>query len=602
MRFAVELYKGSEGNQRLLSKGDKDTDIFQSIVGDLKEAIVGKIKEKATGWIMSLVGLGPGPDPMDEIKSQLEKQFKELQVIEGKIDALFVALSEAVEILKGEIDGAKYFTAFQTLNLSASNIDAAYERLQFYAKAEPGKGSKREMDELAATIRNTIPNAFIAIKNNLLGAAASGENLTSLGTRIAFKATKTMAEYAEIIHTQFMYYYGLQVKALMLIIEAYHYDSNPDVARQYFNTYVGQMNEEILIYLKYAPKCTLQNTLPLQGDVTAIIAKGDKVFAQTGMENPEPKLFTINKSNLQILNEMQVPGARMNWTMVEKDGMGYMLSMGPEDAGVWFINKVALDNPPRILGTLSYDPPGSPPFKLAFVTGIDIEGDYLYILFLVFGQPGFTIKVVDLKTFTFADDIRITDELQSIGSIRGNGMKVRNGKIYTTAWFGNEGYSSLKAIDIKTKKIVQTLNTEPVSSSQGMAPMTAKGDLLYFTNSDTQLRIVNVADSKMELQLQKHVAGLMQNIIVDGYLIYIVTYSGTRDSRGDLIVVYNSPKSDFLQKTMKVGNGICALTMDYTHLYGGAGGGEKTLYFLTYAHDLTGNIIPVGPSTETLLT
>ncbi len=595
MEEFLALQQATEPGKRPMLMGDKDTDIFQSILGDLKEAVVSKIKTKATGWIMNLVGMGPGPDPLDAIKDQLNKQYAELKVIEGKIDALSEQLNVAVEALKAEIDGAKYYSAIQALNLSISDIDAAYERLQFYAKTEPGKASKKEMDELATNIRNTIPNAFIAVKNNLLGTASGGENLTSLGTRIAFKAAKTVEEYGEIINLQFMYYYGMQVKALMLIIEAYHYDGTEAVAKEYFNNYVGQMNEEIKIYLSFAPKCKLRSTVTLASDPMGIVVKGDMVYVQSGFQNDNACLQTIGKADLQIKNTLTVPDVRANWAMLEKDGFAYLLSMAGSDESRWDITKVSLGGEPKVQGKLTYSPPGQGYFRMGFLTGAAIEGDYLYAMFMALGEKGFTIKVIDLKTFTYADDIRISDELQSAGSIGANGLAVKDGKIYIPAWFDKDSFTSIKVIDVKTKTIIQSLKAEPQSGSSGQSPVLIKGDLLYCVNGDRSLRIVNIAKKPIEINSNTYVNSYVQNILVDGYLIYYVSYSGTADTRGTLNVIYWTQKSGFMQKSMAVGNGISAVTMDSNTIYAGAGGGEKALYVLNYTQDLTGNIIPLNP-------
>jgi hypothetical protein len=594
MEALFELQK-EQPKQRTLLAGDKDTDIFQSILGDLKDAVISKVKKKATGWIMNLVGLGPGPEPKNEVKEALEKQYQELKVIEGKIDALSSKLNEAIEVFKTEIDGAKYYTATQVLNPAAANIDAAFERLQIYARLEPGAGSKLEMDELAATIRATIPNAFITIKNNLLGTPSGGENMTSLGTRVAFKAAKSVDEYAEMIHMQFMYYYGLQLKALMLIIEAYHYNGTPAVAQNYYNTYVGNMNDEVKVYVNFVPKTSLQNKLELDTDVIDILPQGDNVYLQCGMQVTNPKFITIRAKDAQKINELIIPDVRLNWTLAEKDGFAYTASMSQSDSSRWDINKIALGNTPNVVGRLSYSPPGSGWFKAAFLMGYDIDGDYLYAMFNAMGVEGFTIKVINLKTFAFEADLYFPDPLQSAGSPRGNGLRVKNGKLYIMAWFSSDKFTSLKVVDIKTQKVTDTVKADPQSANGAMAPITIKDNLLYCTAYDTQLRIYDLNQSPPALTLLSNINIFMQNIIVDGNLIYINSHSNMQDTRGDLMVVYWAPKSGASQKTMKVGNGITALSMDKTHLYGGAGGGEKTLYILGYAHNPNNLIIPVDP-------
>ena len=598
MERFLSLDKASKTTINPVTAGNDDKSIFQSILGDLKDAIAGKIKEKATGWIMNLVGLGPGPDPLDEIKDQLKKQYEELKVIESKIDALGVALDEAVEIIKAEIDGDKYYTAVQVLNLSASNITAAFERLQFSAALAPGPDHKKSMDEQALYIRTNIPNAFIAIKNSLTGTGSGGENIISLWTRIAFKASKTLPEYAEMIHTQFMYYYGLQMKAVMLIVEAYHLDSNTGMAKQYFNSYVGQMNDEINMYLKYAPKCTVQNTLPLASNPSGIVSKGNRFYVQTGIDNASPcSLITINNTTAQILSTLEIPDTRYQWRILEKNGMAYLASMARSDSSRWDFTKVSLGDAPQVVGRLSYDPPGSGYFKLGFVTGFDIDGDYLYVMFLNFSAPGFLIKVIDLRTFTYANDkeINFTEQIQGAGSVIGNGLKVKNGKIYINAWFSSDSFASIKVIDANTKAIIQTLKVEPTSGNAGMAPLVIKDDWLYCSANDTQLRVIDLSKTPIATILQTHVNANMQEMLTDGYLVYF-TSCGFQDFRGDLYVVYWSPKSNLMVKSIKVGGGIAAINMNYNQLYAGAGGGDKVVYILGYAHDITGNIIPVDPA------
>jgi hypothetical protein len=595
MEALLALQKAQPGNRPLLM-GDKDTDIFQSILGDLKDAVVSKIKKKATGWIMNLVGFGPGPEPKDEVKEALEKQYQELKVIEGKIDALSAALNTAVEVIKAEIDGAKYYTAVQGLNTSAANIDAAFERLKMAAQLEAGTGKKSELDELAAYIRNNIPNAFIAIKNNLLSTASGGENMTSLGTRVAFKAAKSLNEYAAMAHTQFMYYYGLQLKALMLIIEAYHYNDSSDMASKYYNSYVGQMNDEVKIYIGYAPKTVLQNTLQLDSDVMDILPKADRVYVQAGMDSNNPQFITINPVTAQKVNTFTPNDVRINWTMAEKDGYAYTASMAQSDDARWDIIKIKLDDAPTEVGRLSWGPPGQGYFRMGILVGYDIDGDYLYAMFMALGVSGFTTKVINLKTFTFESDITLADGMQGIGSTRGNGIKVTNGKLYTTAWFDNESRFTLKAIDVNTRAIVKSVSTEPTSGNSTKSPIVLKDNLLYFACGDTQLRIFDISGDTPTKVLQQYFTFYMQNIIVDGNLIYITTDTNMQDTRGDLVVLYVGPNWALTQKSMRVGNGTSALRMDKTRLYAGAGGGEKALYIMGYISDPNNLLIPVPPT------
>lgn len=591
----LALQKAQPGNRPLLM-GDKDTDIFQSILGDLKDAVVGKIKKKATGWIMSLVGLGPGPEPKDEVKEALDRQYKELKVIESKIDALSTALSNAVDVIKAEIDGAKYFTAVQALNTHAANIDAAFERLTMQSKVEAGKGDKAELDEMVKIIQNTIPNAFLAIKNNLTVIGSGAENMTSLGTRVAFKASKSMDEYAAIIHTQFMYYYGLQVKALMLIIEAYHYKNATDTrAAEYYNTYVGHMNEEVKLYMKFAPKTVLQNTLQLDSDVTDVLPKGDRLYIQAGMQKDASKFITLNPNTVQKINEFSPADVRINFTMAEKDGFAYTASMAKSDDARWDIIKIKLGDAPAEVGRLSWGPPGSGFMRAAFMLGFDIDGDYLYAMFMALGVPGFTTKVVNLKTFTFESDLTLTDPLQGVGSGSGNGIRIKNNKMYTTAWFSSESYSTLKIIDVKTWAILKSINIEPKSGNGIKAPVVIKDNLLYCTCGDTQLRIFDISTDTPTKLLQQHINIYMQNIIVDGNLIYITSDSNMQDTRGQVNVIYVGPNWALSQKAMTVGNGTSALRMDKTRLYAGAGGGETALYIMGYIADPNTLLIPVSP-------
>jgi hypothetical protein len=595
MKELLALQKVQPGNRPLLM-GDKDTDIFQSILGDLKDAVVGKIKKKATGWIMNLVGLGPGPEPKDEVKEALEKQYQELKVIESKIDALSTALSSAVDVIKAEIDGAKYFTAVQSLNTHAANIDAAFDRLTMASKIEAGKGDKSELDEMVKYIQNNIPNAFLAIKNALSVTGSGAENMTSLGTRVAFKASKSMDEYASIIHTQFMYYYGLQVKALMLIIEAYHYkDATDPRASTYYNTYVAYMNEEVKIYMKYAPKTVLQNTLQLDSDVMDILPKGDRVYVQTGMNSNNPQFITINQATAQKVNTFTPTDVRINWIMAEKDGFAYTASMANSDDARWDIIKMSLGDAPAEVGRLSWGPPGSGFMRAAFMLGFDIDGDYLYAMFMALGVPGFTTKVVNLKTFTFESDLTLTDQLQGVGSGSGNGIKIKNEKLYTTAWFSSESYSTLKVIDVKTRAILKSLSVEPKNANGIKSPIVLKDSLLYFTCGDQQLRIYDISTETPTKILQQHIAIYMQNIIVDGNLIYITSDSNMQDTRGEVNVIYVGPGWALSQKPMKVGNGTSALRMDKTRLYAGAGGGEQTLYIMGYISDPNTLLIAVPP-------
>jgi hypothetical protein len=125
--------------------------------------------------------------------------------------------------------------------------------------------------------------------------------------------------------------------------------------------------------------------------------------------------------------------------------------------------------------------------------------------------------------------------------------------------------------------------------------MLIRDDLLYCTGDDTELRVVDISKPQATLTAQTHVKAYMQELLLDGYLVYF-TSVGFQDPRGELYVVYWSPKSNVMVRSMKIGGGVAALNMDYNRIYAGAGGGDKFVYVLGYATDITGNIIPVDPS------
>jgi hypothetical protein len=281
--------------------------------------------------------------------------------------------------------------------------------------------------------------------------------------------------------------------------------------------------------------------------------------------------------------------------MAEKDGFAYTASMAKSDESRWDFIKIRLGDTPTEVSRLSWGPPGSGFMRMAFMVGYDIDGDYLYAMFMALGVPGFTTKVINLKTFTFESDLTLTDALQGVGSINGTGIKVKNDKLYTTAWFSSESYNTLKVIDVKTKAILKSLSIEPKNANGAKSPMILKDNLLYFTCGDQQLRIYDISTDTPTKVLQEHIAIYMQNIIVDGNLIYITSDSNMEDTRGEVNVIYVGPGWALSRKPMKVGNGTSALRMDKTRLYAGAGGGEKTLYIMGYLSDPNTLLIPVPP-------
>jgi hypothetical protein len=592
-------------SQVLKSAGTED--IFKFVLNGLKDAAVGKIKEVATGWIMDLLGMGPGPDPLDEIKRQLEQQAAELKKIQGKIDDLNTAMSKAFKEILDVVEKGQYDSAVRGLNPAIAKITSRYDRLVLLAKtANPDPAKKETIKQLADDIISEIPEAFDAIHATLIGTAAGDENVLDFWARLSFKNTISIDAYEQKINAQFMYYYGLQVKALMLIMEAYHFDKKDTaMAQHYFNLWAGKMNEEILVYLKNAPRTTIKNMFAIKGAPVNIIVESDTIHYTTG-KMQDAKLITLKKADNSETNSQVPESSRGAYYITKHDGFIYMVTMDADMGALnWNILKIKPGSTPTLVKRLFCQSPGDvqPAYRMVFPTAVAFSDNTMYISFVGSGLEGIAFSVIDLDTFSFANDkgFGIRQQIKFMGGFDADGGAVYGDKFYTTIGQYTVDKNTLKTIDLKRKSIIKStdFSAGQKSTNSGFRfPMVIQDNYLYCTAGDTWLHVFDITDPGNPI-----VAGAVDtnaqiaDLHVDGSLIYFTNYFGDGfdiDDRGNINVAFFTARSGgVLSKSAKIGDGIHAIGMDKHTIYAGSGKDQSKMYVLSYANDMTKNIMPV---------
>lgn len=594
----------------LKSKGTED--IFDSVLKSLMGAVTGKIKDAATGWIMDLIGMGSsGPDQLAEIKKQLEQQAAELKKIQDKIENLNSTMLKAFSEILDVVEKGQYDSAVRILNPSISKITSRYDRLVLLTKnPNPDPSRKSTTMQLAADIIREVPDAFDAIHATLVGTAAGEENLLDFWARLSFKNTNSIDAHEQKINAQFMYFYGLQVKALLLIIEAHHTDPKDiDMATHYFNLWIGRMNEEILVYLRNAPRTTIKNMQSINGTPVNIVLDKDTLHYTTGrMEDPE--LITLRKSDYAALNKQVPEHSNGAFHMIKKGNFAYMASIDANGTTFdWNFLKIKLGTTPEVVKRLFCPSPGEGNYRFVFPSSMTCNDTTMYVSFVGYGIEGTVIRAIDLDTFSFAEakDIVIRKRMAYFGDYGCSGGVVHNDKFYATALVSEGSKNELETIDLTKKEIINS--TDVNVGYKGVKgghkrPMAIQGNYLYCAADDTWLRVIDINDPLNPKIVGKVDTGFhIAEIHVEGPLVYFTSFIGSSldaDDRGNINVAFFTSRSGgILSKSAKIGDGIHALAIDKHVIYAGSGKDQNKLYTLSYANDMSKNIISVPPTLST---
>jgi|GEM_PF-5419194 len=595
-------------------------DIFMSVMTGLKDAAVAKIKEKATGWIMNMLGMGPGPDPLDEIKKQLREQAAELKKINDKIDELQKSINQALTEILDALEKSQYDSAVRGLNPVIAKITSRYDRLTAMVKtATPDPSEKGAIENFANEIISEIPEAFDAIHATLVGTGAGEENLFDFWARLSFKNTGSIEGYEQKIFSQFMYYYGLQVKALMLVIEAYHALPNSGKkAEYYFNLWAGKLNEEILAYLKNAPRTTVKQTLDVQGNPVSIVPYGANVYYTAGelmMNPPAPQLITLQKSDYRETDKQVPQDSQGVFHMMRRGDYAYLATMQAMSSSggtmAWHFMKVKLGAKPQIEKVITCHAPGEGPFRISFPNATACDDTTMYVMFSGSSINGFAFTAIDLASFSFSDKGGVTRRKDAgrFGDLGGNGGALFNNFFYTTALVlasgpVNPDKNTLFIIDINTKNIVSEvlLDLVPMKDrryTETHQPMAIQGKYLYCCAGDTKLRVIDISSPTQPKEVASIDTGsYISELYVDGALIYFTNCPSDDlfgNDRGNINVAFFTSRTNntVLFRSAKIGEGIHALGLDQHAIYAGSGRGQSKMYVLSYGNDMSKNLIPV---------
>lgn len=486
---------------------DPEASLFESLMSDLNENLESAAMDYATGWVLDMIGGGNGDNPQVDIEALLAQELQMLNQIEAQITELEKELKAAVAEIEDKIDQSTYNTAVTVIASQVGEIEAKYEQLSYYATLQPDKKNEEDIANLGIQIKDSIPVAFQTIKDVIHGNAGS-EGLFSLWSRIAFKNVSNVADYVPVISNQFSYYFGLQLKAINLMVEVYHAEdpANIQMATTYFRNWINNLRDELDLFNSFNPVSELATSteFPVVNTVgglyawptiSSTLSWGNKVIVTDGgwyykpTEDPNIRIFSIDSETLQerfeytLFNEAyratavdgtylyvlyhlendnyrlyQTPmsGSEENWTHSDftltygclkmmVDEHGIFILGGNEDDG-FYLN---IRNQATLDHVKTVQVGGSSGGTLASVS-MALEGDYAYIL---------TQTEKKLSSFNL-NSLEIEGTLVLNGPVSDfSNMVARDNTLCISS-----DYFDVWLVDISDKsdlKITQTVNFQP---------------------------------------------------------------------------------------------------------------------------------------------
>lgn len=316
--FLVEdLSKGGGPHDFGGDREDPEASLFETLMGELNENLESAAIDYATGWVFDMIGGGNGDNPEADIEKLLAEQLVMLQNIETEIAQLEQELKEAVNEIKNAIDKSTYNTAVTVIADEVGTIEAKYQQFAYLHTLKPDEKNKSDIDNLSIQIKDEVPNSFSTIRDVLQGRAGA-EGLLSLWSRIAFKDAACISDYVDTISGQFSYYFGLQLKAINLMVEVYHAEdpANIKMATNYFNGWMDDLRDELNTFDSFNPISELATSTKFpviktveswyaSSIITSMFLVGDKVIVTDGgwiqypTEDPNIEVYSVDSITLQ---------------------------------------------------------------------------------------------------------------------------------------------------------------------------------------------------------------------------------------------------------------------------------------------------------------
>lgn len=564
--------------------GDAETDIVAKLVADLASGVAGKVGDAAAGWILKAVGIDTGGDQAEvkRIEDTLAAQAKMLKAIQHEISALEQEIRTAVNEIEDAIARSEYNTAIRILDSDVAMIQGLQERLKVQSVLSPKPANQADAMLLRNDILSQIPRALAAINDSMMGTAGA-EGVYSLWSRLSFKHSTSLSDYASKVYQQFMYYYSMQVNALQLMLEAYHCAEQPEIAaaNQYYIDWRTTMVAQIDEYQKNAARTSIEQVLSVNGAVLDIAATDDHVYIATvgWVHSFKTADWSADGSlNTGLPRHAQLRLAGDNLLVVGP------LSTDVDDA--YKVLKVGTTGGLTLQGQTTVHSVHSEPVLI--VCGLAVDVDNLYLLTMEWGTEGYKIQVVDIESMTLqtAKQFTYSEGIEGIGELAVVGTTALMPGYY------DGGGDMLTTVDLTTRQILAKLPL-PITASGGNgdvggSPISVSDGVAIFAQMDVNVWIADVSNSNNPKLLQTANFGTyLHSMEMESArnLTYFSAGEQYSNPKG-LYSVYRTQYQEALSMPWDIGSNIAALRVAGDYLYVGSppsvARGKVTVIGFTY--------------------
>jgi hypothetical protein len=208
--------------------GDESTSILTSLFNSAADGAAGDVGGAAAGWVMGALGLSDGsPDyteQLDKIDQDLQIVISELSTIEMELTEIYNELlvincsdwANSLGEQKSRIDGlfSNYSTYVNTASAGGRVDSATIADWVDQVLAEGSYTSHQPMDEVLLQLADQL---YVPINSGIIPSCVQLIPLpddNSLGTDTT---------YYNQVKLYLNYYFGYQIRGLLLLNEAYHY-------------------------------------------------------------------------------------------------------------------------------------------------------------------------------------------------------------------------------------------------------------------------------------------------------------------------------------------------------------------------------------------
>lgn len=512
-----------------LNENPEET-VFEGLIGNLQKNLESQAADYAAGWVFNMIGGGNGGNPDAEIENLLRQQAILLSKMETQITALGQALTNAVNNIQDKIDKSAYTTAVEILSNQVAEIEAKSEQLAYYSTLQPNASNKADIKNLSIEIKDRIPVAFTTIRDTLKGTAGA-EGLLSLWSRIKFKDPTEMSDYVSGISSQFSYYFGIQLHALNLMIEAYHAEDprNIGMAKNYYTGWMQDLKDELAMFDSANPVSELSASITLPTGTISSISIGNNTVYVLG---DTKSVFALDPETLKQTGQFNSNGNNLSRAFTTDDSFLYYLQW-PDGADFFNLTYYSLYRA-----------------KLGDLSTIDAKtnvtaGQYALLAQLLAGDqrllflegrttwPDYYLEIFNKTTFEHIADIHIGT---------GTACMALADKNHALIYFSSDdGKSYLKSLDINSLQFLDTLSIGiEIVELQSMIIKDSKAGI---AGGENEVWIVDISDLSNLKVLKKYALPPdfnAQKINFKENLLYVDGYMQSTQTPGN-IVIYDNP-------------------------------------------------------------